>query len=92
MKMKLIKYEFDLKELNNNISYFRGQNGFEPYLIMNTETVDAFRLYVNTMHKYPLWGENIPITKAHENGLVGKYEGNTILIDDELEFGVVDLR
>lgn len=59
-------------------------NGESPYLVMSTSTS---KLMTTITYAYMI--KEMPTTKL---GVLCRYGGNKVLIDDELEDGVIEIR
>ena len=86
MKKRYFDIKLNLRELNSDIEYCDyihncGEQG--SYLIMCKETAEELgcQLGVNTGNKI-----------NDDTGLIGMYIGHTILIDDRLPLGIIDIR
>lgn len=67
--------------LDIKIDRYLNSNKEEPYIFMNEDTVDAITYTP----------EVIPRTH-YKNGVVGKYCGYKVFLDNDLKFGEVEIR
>lgn len=80
----------DIDKLKENISLYRYETGeMSPYIFMNNETIKAmndeyFKLIDPIAECY--------LRSKCANGLLAKYEGYKIFLDNELKFGEVEIR
>lgn len=81
-----IVQSINLNKIHNEIDdYILQTNCFNPYIFMSDKTKDAilqeFEEKYNTVR---------PISE--DRGKVGKYTGYKVFIDNDLEFGMVEIR
>lgn len=70
--------EINTKALNEDIDKFMWVHNIEPYIIMNRDTMRLLSgYYLNSM--------------PHAEDIL-QYYGNTILFDDSLPLGTIDIR
>ena len=72
-----IQREFLDKQINEKINLF---NGCYPYLIMNSTT---FELFGSALDSKKL---------CQKDGIIKQYHGCTVLIDESLKTGEIDIR
>lgn len=72
------------KEINE---YILQNNCFEPYIFMNEETIEAI------IKETPVT-ENISDSspKLKHDGVIGAYAGYKVFINNDLSFGIVEIR
>ena len=76
----------DLNKLRNEINEYKSQtNCSEPYLFMSEETIAA------VLKEHP---DTCPYaSKVFVNrGVIGMYTGYKVFVDDDLTFGMVEIR
>lgn len=78
MKVNIVKPIVNISNLNYNIECYEDVHNVEAYLIMNHDTAESLAAQFNTI---------IPM-----KGKIAMYNGNKILIDDDLKYGEVDIR
>lgn len=92
MKTNIITYEIDEDKLRKKILDFECITNQHAYIIMNRKTADA----LEEKYKPCIIGSKEEIEKLaykFKNGFyIGVYNGNKIFIDDDLEFGEIDIR
>ena len=92
MKTNIITYEIDENKLRNKILDFEEITKLHAYIFMNQKTASVFE----EQHKPYIIGSKEAIDKLaykFKNGFyIGVYDGNKIFIDDNLEFGEIDIR
>lgn len=92
MKTNIITYEIDDNKLRNRIIDFECITNQHAYIFMSQKTASVFE----EQHKPYIIGSKEAIDKLaykFKNGFyIGVYDGNKIFIDDDLEFGEVDIR
>lgn len=91
MKSTIVETKISDKKLRNDIEDFEIITNQHAYLIMSSDTSNALAgLYKDC---FPDYLSNIDIVKAkHPNGILGLFQGNKIICDEDLDFGVVDIR
>ena len=81
-----IVQQINLNKIHNEINdYILQTNCFEPYLFMSDKTIDA--ILQEFEEKY-----NTVRPVSEDRGKVGKYTGYKVFIDNDLEFGMVEIR
>lgn len=87
MKTNIITYEIDENKLRNKIIDFERITGQHAYIFMNQKTASAFE----EQYK-PYIISSKEIIKFKNGFYIKVYDGNKIFIDDDLEFGEIDIR
>lgn len=82
-KFSILK-SLDLEKINKNIYIYECETGNEPYLFMSNETVDAIYKEV-TSHL-----DSLP--KKVMSDIFTLYEGYKVFLNNDLEFGEVEIR
>ena len=78
-----------LRKLRNDIHDFEIITNQHAYLIMSSDTSNALaEVYMNY---FPVLNKDI-VKAKHPNGILGSFEGKKIFCDDDLEYGVVEIR
>ena len=90
-KFYILKVNIDyiFKELDNYIN----QNGYEclPYLFMNEETIKAIERECGIYNR-PEYDTQLLSNKNKKNGVVAEFTGYKVYINNDLTFGVVEIR
>ena len=87
MKTNIITYEIDGNKFRNKIIDFERVTGQHAYIFMNQKTAFVFE----EQYKPDILGSEEAI--EFKNGLyIEAYGGNKVFIDDDLEFGEIDIR
>ncbi len=85
----------DIDRIFNEIDSYIHQNGFDdlPYLFMNKETVDAIELEVKKCNPIicNIFSSN-KYSKDLKDGIYGEFMGYKIFINNDLKFGIVEIR
>lgn len=90
-KFSIIK-TLDLDKLDNMIDkYICMTNNRNPYIFMSNDTADAIADAVNPLHFDALSTKENFNTK-HRNGVQALYTGYKVFINNDLNFGVVEIR
>ena len=94
MKSTIVKTKISdekLRKLRNDIHDFEIITNQHAYLIMSSDTSNALaEVY---MDYFPAYLSNKDIVKAkHPKGILGSFEGKKIFCDDDLEYGVIEIR
>lgn len=80
----------DLEKINKNINIYEYETGNEPYLFMNQETGNAvYEQVTKNLHGSGI--RDKVILDSFDNRL-GLYEGYMVFINNNLEFGEVEIR
>lgn len=80
MKTNIITYEIDENKFRNKIIDFERVTGQHAYIFMNQKTASVFE----KQYKEAI---------VFKNGFyIEVYCGNKVFIDDDLEFGEIDIR
>ena len=87
MKTNIITYEIDEDKLRNKIIDFECITGQHAYIFMNQKTASVFE----EQHKPDIIG-NKKVIEIKNGFYIEVYGGNKIFIDDDLEFGEIDIR
>jgi hypothetical protein len=88
MKFSLINDELDESKLKNNIvRYVYSDLSREPYIFMNKETARALARQ-NRFIKYEYELEDL----HYCNSVIAKYSGYKVYFNDDLGYGVVEIR
>lgn len=91
MKVDIYDTKIDLNKLINSIREFEVYNNQDAYIIMNERT--SKKLAYTTMSILdPGWSFKDDYIVVNKKGYIGKFRGNTILIDNELADGEVEIR
>lgn len=92
MKTNIITYKIDENKLRNKILDFECITNQHAYIFMNQQTASVF----GEQYKPYIIGSKEEIEKlANEfknRFYIEIYNGNKIFIDDDLEFGEIDIR
>ena len=92
MKTNIITYEIDENKLRKEILDFESITNQHAYIIMNQKTADVLEKKYNPC----IIGSKDEIEKLakklKDKHTIAVYDGNKIVIDDDLEFGEVDIR
>lgn len=92
MKTNIITYEIDEDKLRNKILDFECITSQHAYIFMNQKTAFVFK----EQHKPYIIGSKEAIEeladKFKNRFYIEAYNGNKIFIDDNLEFGEIDIR
>ena len=84
MKMTLIK--IDTNSLREDINIVEKNTNGKAYLFMNNQTMRC----LNTVD--PLKFESLVTYSNEKDGYKYRYKGNKIIIDNDIEFGKVEIR
>ena len=87
MKTNIITYEIDENKLRNKIIDFECITNQHAYIFMNQKTASVFE----KQHKPDIIGSEKAI-EFKNRFYIAVYNGNKIFIDDDLEFGEIDIR
>ena len=87
MKTNIITYEIDDNKLRNRIIDFECITNQHAYIFMNQKTASVFE----EQHKPDIIGSKKAI-EFKNRFYIAVYNGNKIFIDDDLEFGEIDIR
>ena len=85
MKEKIVKQVVDIDNLNRQMEFFEHMNNQYAYLIMSKDTVK--KLIAELESPVP---DGVLICKNY--GILYEYRGRKVFIDDDLEYGIVDIR
>ena len=92
MKTNIITYEIDENKFRNKIIDFERVTGQHAYIFMNQKTASVFE----EQYKPDIIGSKEEIEKLvnkfKNRFYIEVYDGNKIFIDDDLEFGEIDIR
>lgn len=96
MKVDIYDTKIDFNKLINSIREFEVYNNQEAYLIMNERTSEKLA-YTTMSFINPGWSLKDKIDTGgylavNGKGYLAKFRGNTILIDNELADGEVEIR
>lgn len=83
MKTKIIKFEFDKGKLQDKIHEFECTTGRIAYLFMNKYTAEFIAMCIQ---------EGNVFSSPTEFGRLSIFEGNKCYVDNDLDFGEVDVR
>ena len=90
-KFSIIK-TLDLDKLNNMIDkYICMTNNRDPYIFMSNDTADAIADVVNPLNFDVLPTKENFNTKSR-NGVQALYTGYKMFINNDLKFGIVEIR
>ena len=85
MKEKIVKQVVDIDNLHRQMDFFEHMNNQCAYLIMSKDTVK--KLIEELGSPFP---DGVSICKNY--GILSEYHGRKVFIDDDLEYGIVDIR
>ena len=88
-KFSIVKV-IDLEKLNNEICLYESKTGnTDTYIFMNYDTINSIK--EQTIHGIEdYYNYNFYLQK--HCGLIGRYQGYKVFIDDTLSFGEVEIR
>ena len=84
----------DLNKLDNEINeYIRLTSNDDPYIFMNQDTVDAIEDEFRLKFGMPIKDIDINNLNAKlKNGTKAEYCGYKVFINNDLKFGIVEIR
>lgn len=82
----------DFGMLDNEISKYVNINGnFDPYIFMNEDTAKAIENEVGT-HDIVIDDIDLPNKRNTKDGVCATYTGYKVFINNDLKFGIVEIR
>lgn len=87
MKTNMITYKIDENKLRNKIIDFECMTNQHAYIFMNQKTASVFK---EQQHKSYIFGSKETTDSISLN--LKEVYGHKIFIDDDLEFGEIDIR
>ena len=86
-KFSIVK-QLDTEKLSGKIAYFVYENGHDPYIFANHETLEALKKpYEQEMVFTHFDGKKILC-----KGLISRYQGYKMFEDNTLKYGEIELR
>lgn len=82
--------KINVDKLNTKIAEFVYQEGHEPYIFANKETLDTLIKPIEQELKFA--SAVTGITTSFKHCFIGKYRGNKMFEDNTLKFGEIELR
>lgn len=98
MSTKFSITTIDLNKISKEIAYYKNKNnnGLDPYIFMSDETVgaierelDAYRLCI---HGWEIDNKSLANRLNNTSKVYGTYMGCKLFINNDLKFGVVEIR
>lgn len=81
----------DLDRINDEIEKYVSLNGnFDPYIFMNEDTARAVENEVGT--NIVIDGIDLPNKRNTKDGVYATYSGYKVFINNDLRFGIVEIR
>ena len=91
-KFSIVLSSIDLKKIDTEIYEYKKLNGcLEPYLFMNEETARAIETEVGIYYDV-MPCDNSLLKKYTTNGVCATYTGYKVFVNNDLKFGVVEIR
>lgn len=86
-----IAVSIDLERIDEEIYKYVEQNdNLQPYLFMNEETANAVE--ATTMSNLIFFNNSSSAKKHIKNGVYAEYTGYKVFINNDLRFGIVEIR
>lgn len=83
----------DISRIDQEITKYVNLNGdFDPYIFMNEDTARAIENEVGA-HDIMIDGVDLPNKRnAKDGGMYATYSGHKVFINNDLRFGIVEIR
>lgn len=82
----------DLSKIDDEITKYINLNGnFNPYIFMNEDTARAIENEVGA-HDIVVGGVDLPNKRNTKDGMYATYSGYKVFINNDLRFGIVEIR
>lgn len=82
----------DLSRIDDEITKYVNLNGnFDPYIFMNEDTAKAIENEVSA-NNVIIDGVDLPNKRNIKNGISATYSGYKVFINNDLRFGIVEIR
>lgn len=93
MSKKFSITTIDLDKISKEIAYYKNNkgNGLDPYIFMSDETVRAIEGELG-IYNWAIDNETLANGLNNTSKVYGAYMGYKLFIDNDLKFGVVEIR
>lgn len=93
MSKKFSITTIDLNKINKEITYYKNKNnnGLDPYIFMSDETVSAIESELG-VYNWTIDNEALADKLNNTSKVYGTYTGYKLFINNDLKFGVVEIR
>ena len=93
MSKKFSITTIDLDKISKEIAYYKIKNndGLDPYIFMSDETVGAIERELG-IYNWAIDNETLANGLNNTSKVYGAYMGYKLFIDNDLKFGVVEIR
>lgn len=82
----------NLSRIDEEITRYVNLNGnFDPYIFMNEDTAKAIENEVGA-HDIEVGGVDLPSKRNTKDGVCATYSGYKVFINNDLRFGIVEIR
>ena len=90
-KFSIIK-QIDIEKIFKEIDNYRNQSGYDylPHLFMNKDTMDAIERGIQAKDVWIYDASSF--SSCCGNGVCAKLTGYKVFIDNDLDFGIVEIR